>query len=67
MIIRPIFVTFGNKAIEKEFESLKEGKFNEQEIYIFINKAIKDLKMNLSCGIKIPKSLWPKDYIKNII
>ena len=30
---KPIFVTFGEKKVEEEFESLKEGKYQQKEIY----------------------------------
>ena len=58
---KPIYVTFGDKKIENEFEMLKEGKFEDKQLYSFIDRAIKDLKINPTCGIKIPTSLWPKE------
>ena len=61
---KPIYVTFGEKKIENEFEILKEGKFEDKQFYDFIERAIKDLKSNPTCGTKIPKKLWPKEYIK---
>lgn len=61
---KSIYVTFGNKKIEKEFEELKEGKFEDKQLYDFIDRARKDLKTNPLCGTKLPKSLWPKEYIK---
>ena len=59
-----IYVTFGAKKIENEFEILKEGKFEDKQLYGFIDRAIKDLKSNPTCGTKIPKNLWPKEYIR---
>ena len=61
---KPIYVTFGDKKIENEFEILKEGKFEDKQLYDFIDRAIKDLKVNPICGTKILKKLWPKEYIK---
>ena len=61
---KPIYVTFGEKKIENEFEILKEGKFEDKQLYEFIDRAIKDLKSSPTCGTKIPKKLWPKEYIK---
>lgn len=52
---KPIHVVFADEKIEKEFESLKEGKFPELQLYNFIEKTINKLKMNPACGIKIPK------------
>ena len=43
---KPIYVTFGEKKIENEFEILKEGKFEDKQLYDFIERAIKDLKSN---------------------
>ncbi|MEK6984213.1 MAG: hypothetical protein AABX33_06585, partial [Nanoarchaeota archaeon] len=41
---KPIYVTFGDKKIENEFEILKEGKFEDKQLYEFINRAIQHLK-----------------------
>ena len=61
---KPMYVTFGEKKIEDEFEVLKGGKFEDKQLFGFINRAIKDLKTNPTCGTKIPKKLWPKEYIR---
>jgi translation initiation factor 2 beta subunit (eIF-2beta)/eIF-5 len=58
------YVTFGSKKIENEFEVLKKGKFEDKKLYEFIERVIKDLKANPICGTKIPKKLWPKEYIR---
>ncbi|MEK6938625.1 MAG: type II toxin-antitoxin system YoeB family toxin [Nanoarchaeota archaeon] len=60
---KPVYVTFGEKKIEEEFESLKEGKFQDKQLYCFIERAINDIKNNPVSGIKIPKQLWPKVYV----
>ncbi len=62
---KDIQVAFINHKIKDEFQSLNEGKFEDKELYKFINRAINDLKVNPFCGIKIPKKLWPKAYIQN--
>ena len=62
---KPVYVTFGEKKIEDEFEKLKEGKFQNKQLHEFIERAIKDMKNNPACGIKIPKKLWSKSYIDN--
>ncbi len=58
-----IYVTFGEKKLEQEFEILKEGKFQDKQLHEFIDRARNDIKKHPSCGIKIPKRLWPKLYI----
>lgn len=59
-----VYVTFCNKKVESSFEELIKGKFHDKQLYEFINRAIRDLKKNPACGIKISKRVWPKDYIK---
>ena len=60
-----ISVAFISKKLKAEFESLKEGEYEERKLYKFIDRAIDDIKKNPTCGTKIPKKLWPKIYIKN--
>ena len=57
------FVTFADIKLENEFESLQNGKFEDKKLYSFINRAIEDLKCH-NCGIKIPRSVWPKVYLQ---
>ena len=61
---RPIYVTFVSKELEETFEKLQKGTTEKKQLYKLINRAISDLKKNPMCGIKIPKKLWPKGYIK---
>jgi len=61
---KPVYVTFGSKKLETEFESLNEGKFEDKQLYAFIDRAINELKKNPICGTRIEKRLWPKEYIK---
>ena len=56
-------VTFIDKKTEDKFESLKEGKYEDKQLYKFIDRAIEDLKVNI-VGENIPKRLIPKEYIK---
>lgn len=58
------FVVFFDKKLESEFESLGEGKFENKRLYQFIERSIKDIKETPTCGIKIPKKLWPKQYVQ---
>jgi len=61
---REIFVAFINEKLKSNFKKLVKGKFEDKQLFKFINRAIDDLKKNPFCGIKIPKKLWPKEYIK---
>ena len=62
---KEIFVAFISDKIKLEFETLKEGRFEDKQLYSFICRAINDLKKNPMCGTKIPKKLWPKEYVRN--
>ena len=56
-------VAFINENLKKAYSELNESRFEEKKLYEFISRAITDLKENPFCGIKIPKRLWPKEYI----
>ena len=59
-----ISIDFTSEKSRQEFLKLKDGDFEEKQIYKFIIRAFKDIKNNLSCCIRIPKKLWPKEYEK---
>ena len=39
-------VTFATLKLESTFEELKQGKFEDKRLYEFIERAIKDIKIN---------------------
>ena len=57
-------VAFGDEAIQKAFEDLKTGRFEEKNLASYIQRAIDDLKENPLIGVKVPSKLWPKEYIR---
>ncbi len=59
-ILRPSEVVFGDDKIEKQFNKLNDN----DEIKIYIKRAIKDIQENAFCGVQIPKRLIPKEYIQ---
>ena len=61
---KEIHVAFISKKLKEEFEKLKFSKLGDNKLYNFIKRAINDLKINPACGIKIPKKIWPKVYMK---
>jgi Txe/YoeB family toxin of Txe-Axe toxin-antitoxin module len=61
---KDIFVVFANPKIELEFDKLKQGKFEDKKLYEYISRAIEDLKKDPTSGVKIPKNVWPKEYIQ---
>jgi hypothetical protein len=62
--MREIHVSFATEGIRKAFEKLKGGKFEDKQLYGFLQRAIDDLKKNPFIGKNIPKNLIPKEYIK---
>ena len=61
---KDIIVAFISEKLKSDFDSLKVGKFEDQKLYKFIDRAIEDLKKDPLCGTKIQKKLWPKEYTK---
>lgn len=61
---KEILVGFADERLKRAFEDLKKGKGAEAHLYEFLNRAFDDLKKDPFSGIKIPKKLWPSDYIK---
>jgi Txe/YoeB family toxin of Txe-Axe toxin-antitoxin module len=57
-------VAFGEESIRKAFLELKSGRFEEKELADHIEKAIDRLKEDPLAGVKIPRKLWPVDYIR---
>ena len=64
--MKKIFVAFQDKKLLKAYNSLGASDENKK-LLDWINGAIEDLKKSPSCGIKIPKKLWPKEYKKHDI
>ncbi len=63
MNYKPKFVTFADKKTEDTFEELKKSKYENKKLFEFITRAIIDLKKDPTCGVRIQKKLWPKEYI----
>lgn len=55
--MKQIYVGFISKKLEQQFELLKEGKFEDKQLYELIDRSIKDLKKNPQIGTKIQKKL----------
>ena len=58
--LKPSKAVFANDKIEKEFYNLDEN----DEIKIYLKRAIKDISENAYCGIQIPTKLFPKEYVQ---
>jgi len=57
-------VMFAEKKLSEAYNELKEGRFEEKQLYLVLESAIKDLKKDPFCGIKLPSRLWPKEYVR---
>ena len=57
-------VAFADENLKEAYFKLKEGKFEDKQMFEFINKAIDNLKQNPMSGIRVPNGLIPKEYIK---
>ena len=55
-------VVFASIKLKSKFETLKEGKFEDKQLYQYIIGAKEVLKQNPKAGDKIPHKLWPKIY-----
>ena len=58
-------VGFADEKTKEAYLKLKEGKFEEKQLFDFLNRAIDDLKNNPLCGIRIHSNLIPKEYVQN--
>jgi len=56
-----VSVGFIDEKARKEYEKARD---ENPQLFKFLERATDDLKENPFCGIKIPKNLWPKDYVK---
>jgi Txe/YoeB family toxin of Txe-Axe toxin-antitoxin module len=56
-------VFFAENNLRKNFEELKGGKLEEQQLHNHIKQALDNLKLNAFSGIQIPKRLIPSAYI----
>jgi len=57
-------VIFANPTLQTEFDKLLLGTHEDKELHSFILRAIGDLKSNPREFIKIPRKLWPREYVK---
>lgn len=61
---RPVRVMFVDGKLRSAYEGLKAGRFEERELAENIGKAIEALKRNRLRSIKLPRQLWPDEYVR---
>ena len=57
-------VGFITLKLKSSFKSLRDSKYENKQLWDNINNAMDRLEMNTELGIRIPRKLWPKIYIK---
>lgn len=55
------FVGFIDQEVREEYDKARE---ENPQLFRFLERATNDLKENPLCGTKIPKNLWPKEYVR---
>ena len=60
----PSHIKFADEKIKAAFESLEQGKTEEQQLYRRLVRAFQDIEKNAFCGIQIPKRLIPKKLLQ---
>ena len=62
--VKEILTAFISQKLKDDFELLSKGKFEDRKLYSFIERALRDLKETPTAGAKIPKNLWPREYVQ---
>ncbi len=62
--VREVGTIFVDNRVEERFRLLESGKFEDQQIYKFLKRAIDDLKKDPFVGMPIAHKLIPKEYVK---
>ena len=65
MIERIKEVTFIDLKVKALYLALKDGKFEDKELFDFLTRAKEDLAKEPLCGTRIPERLIPREYVKN--
>ncbi len=55
-------IIFGDEKLEASFNELKDSKFEDRQLYLYLQKAFEHLRIDAFCGVQIPKRLIPKFY-----
>jgi len=57
-------IQFVNEKVQKAFEKLDSGNYEEKQLKSFIKRAFEDICKNPFCGIQIPRKLIPQEYLQ---
>ena len=61
---RPTRIKFADAKLLEAYFKLKAGRAEELKLYQSIEGAIKEIEADPLSGIKIPRQVWPKKYIR---
>ena len=56
-------VQFADEKLKESFYNLKNGDYQEKELFKFLTQTFENLEENAFCGIQIKKKLIPKEYV----
>ena len=59
---RTNYVVIADEQLRKAYDELPAGRHEDRQLRACLDEAFDDLKNDPFIGIKIPKSLWPKEY-----
>ena len=59
--MREVFLEYAEDKIKKSIERLEK---EDQDFYRHIKNAFLNIKEDVSCGIKVPKKIIPKEWTK---
>ena len=57
-------VKFVNRQVYEEYEKLKDGTFEEKELYRLLTETFRALEKNPLLGVRVPSAIWPGFYTK---
>lgn len=57
-------IKFADDEVRDSFKKLSEGKSEEKQLLKQISNAFEKLEKDAEKGNKIPRKLWPKEYIE---
>ena len=63
----PSRVRFADERLKQVYYSLEKGDAAERELFKQLTKAFSDLEENAFYGIRVPKKLIPKYYLKKYV
>jgi len=57
-------IKFIDEKLQQSFESLKDSRTEDRNLYKWIYRALEDIENDAYCGIQIKKRLFPKKYVQ---